>query len=52
MYSAVQAETDCLGRSSSAKDLGAPQTALSILDALLSPARVWVPEGLDLRPAV
>lgn len=51
MHSAVQAETDCLGRSSSAKDLGAPQTAVSILDALLSPPRVWVPEGLRLRPA-
>lgn len=34
-----------LGRSSSAKDLGVPQTAVRIPDALPSPRRVWVPEG-------
>lgn len=39
------------GEQPSSKDLGAPQTAVSIMDVLPSPPRVCVPEGLRFRPA-
>lgn len=39
------------GEQPSAKDLGPPQTAVSIMDVLPSPPRVCVPEGLRFRPA-